>query len=198
MLNPGAIFNWKPIGLGKGGAAQAFAWLQSLGTVAGLIAWATLCFCYIRFHAGLKAQSVNRESLPWKSPFQPFTAWYGFIGASTITLITGFHVFLRGNWSASTFVAAYIGIPIFIVPIIVWKVLYRTKVFNCVMTLIFVEILLITMLSVCPCLRDGPLVWPTSRGGDRGVCDPRLEPLHVETCCRPCRLISRNVFHQAG
>ncbi|KAJ5376583.1 amino acid permease/ SLC12A domain-containing protein, partial [Penicillium cosmopolitanum] len=113
--------------LRKGGAAQAFAWLQSLGTVAGLIAWATLCFCYIRFHAGLKAQGVNRESLPWKSPFQPFTAWYGFIGASTITFITGFHVFLKGNWSASTFVAAYIGIPIFIVPIIVWKVLYRTK-----------------------------------------------------------------------
>jgi amino acid transporter len=128
------LFDRTAIGLGKGGASQAFAWLQSLGTVAGLIAWATLCFCYIRFHAGLKAQGVSRESLPWKSPFQPFTAWYGFIGASTILFITVFHVFLKGNWSVSTFVAAYIGIPIFIVPIIVWKISYRTKAFNYVIT----------------------------------------------------------------
>ncbi|KAE8327776.1 amino acid permease/ SLC12A domain-containing protein [Aspergillus sergii] len=115
------------LSLGKGGAAQAFSWLQSLSTVAGLIAWATLCFCYVRFYAGMKAQGVSRDSLPWKSPFQPYTAWYGFIGASTITLITGFHVFLNGNWSGSSFVAAYIGIPIFVAPIIGWKIWHRSK-----------------------------------------------------------------------
>jgi yeast amino acid transporter len=52
----------------------------------------------------------------------------GFVGASIITLITGYPVFLDGRWNASTFVASYIGIPIFIVPIIVWKLIYRTKV----------------------------------------------------------------------
>lgn len=76
----------------------------------------------------MKAQGVSRDTAPWRSAFQPFTAWYGFIGASTITLVTGFHVFLKGNWSASGFVAAYIGIPIFIVPIIGWKLWHRTKV----------------------------------------------------------------------
>ncbi|KAK7188942.1 hypothetical protein DPSP01_013083 [Paraphaeosphaeria sporulosa] len=115
------------LSLGTGGAAQAFTWLVSLSTVAGLIAWATLCFCYIRFHAAMKAQGLSRDSLPWKSPFQPFSAWYGFIGSTIITFITGFPVFLKGNWNTGDFIASYIGIPIFIVPIIIWKLVHKTK-----------------------------------------------------------------------
>lgn len=115
-------------GLGAGGASQAFTWLLNLSTVAGLIAWATLCVCYIRFHSALKAQDVNRDSLPWKSPFQPYTAWIGFVGSSIFTLVVGFPVFLKGNWSTADFIASYIGIPIFIVPIIAWKLVYKTKV----------------------------------------------------------------------
>jgi amino acid transporter len=116
------------LSLGSGGAAQAFGWLVSLSTVAGLIAWATLCFCFIRFYAAMKAQGHSRDSLPWKSPFQPFTAWYGFIGSTIITLITGFPVFLKGNWNTGDFIASYIGIPLFIVPIIVWKLWHKTQV----------------------------------------------------------------------
>ncbi|KAH8699030.1 putative amino acid permease [Talaromyces proteolyticus] len=115
------------LSLGTGGAAQAFSWLLNLSTVAGLIAWATLSFCYIRFYAALKAQGVSRESLPWKAPFQPFAAWVGFIGSTIITLVAGFPVFLKGNWSTSDFIASYIGIPIFILPIICWKVVNKTK-----------------------------------------------------------------------
>ncbi|RAO74201.1 uncharacterized protein BHQ10_010213 [Talaromyces amestolkiae] len=115
------------LSLGSGGAAQAFSWLLNLSTVAGLIAWATLSFCYIRFHAALKAQGISRDTLPWKSPFQPYAAWIGFVGSTIIVLIAGFPVFLKGNWDTSSFFASYIGIPIFIVPIIVWKLVYRTK-----------------------------------------------------------------------
>ncbi|KAJ5907027.1 Proline-specific permease [Penicillium subrubescens] len=115
------------LSLGSGGPAQAFTWLLNLSTVAGLIAWATLSFCYIRFHAALKAQGVSRDSLPWKGPFQPYAAWVGFIGSTIITLVCGFPVFLKGNWNTSDFIASYIGIPIFILPIIAWKLWHGTK-----------------------------------------------------------------------
>ncbi|CEJ60079.1 Proline-specific permease [Penicillium brasilianum] len=115
------------LSLGSGGPAQAFTWLLNLSTVAGLIAWATLSFCYIRFHAAMKAQGVSRDSLPWKGPLQPYAAWVGFIGSTIITLVAGFPVFLKGNWNTSDFVASYVGIPIFIVPIIAWKLWHRTK-----------------------------------------------------------------------
>jgi yeast amino acid transporter len=115
------------LSLGSGGASQAFTWLSNLSTVAGLIAWATLSLCYIRFHRAMKVQNVSRDTLPWKSAFQPYTAWVGFIGPTIIMLITGFPVFLRGNWNAQSFVASYIGIVIFIVPLVGWKLLNRTK-----------------------------------------------------------------------
>ncbi|KAM0554858.1 hypothetical protein ACHAPJ_006593 [Fusarium lateritium] len=115
------------LSLGTGGAAQAFSWLLNLSTVAGLIAWSTLCFCYIRFYRALKVQGISRDTLPWKAPWMPYTAWFGGIGSIVITLVAGFPVFLKGNWSTADFVASYVGIPIFIVPIIGWKLVYRTK-----------------------------------------------------------------------
>ncbi|GAA6050986.1 hypothetical protein JCM3770_005356 [Rhodotorula araucariae] len=115
------------LSLGQGGPSQAFGWLQNLSTVAGLVAWATLCFAYIRFHRGCRAQGVDRDSFPWKSPFQPFTAWYGFIGSVIITFVSGFSVFLKGRWDPQDFVAAYVGIPLFIIPMLLWKLFKRTR-----------------------------------------------------------------------
>ncbi|KAF9634958.1 hypothetical protein BFW01_g5853 [Lasiodiplodia theobromae] len=114
------------LSLGSGGASQAFTWLLNLSTVAGLIAWATLCFCYIRFHRAMAVQGVPRETLPWRAPWQPYAAWYGFVGSVIITLVAGFPVFLKGNWNAADFVASYVGIPIFIVPIVCWKLWHKT------------------------------------------------------------------------
>ena len=116
------------LSLGSGGAAQAFTWLLNLSTVAGLIAWGTLCVCYIRFHKALRVQGVGRDTLPWMAPFQPYAAWIGFIGSVILTLINGFSVFVKGNWDTSSFIASYIGIPIFILPIIGWKIWKKTKV----------------------------------------------------------------------
>ncbi|KAJ5223473.1 hypothetical protein N7468_008015 [Penicillium chermesinum] len=116
------------LSLGSGGASQAFTWLLNLSTIAGLIAWATLSFCYIRFYAAMKAQRVSRDTLPWKAPLQPYAAWFGFIGSIIITLVAGFEVFLKGHWNTSDFVASYVGIPIFIVPIVIWKLWHKTKI----------------------------------------------------------------------
>lgn len=76
----------------------------------------------------MKAQGVSRDTLPWKSPFQPYAAWVGFVGSTIIVLVAGFPVFIKGHWVTSNFFASYIGIPIFIVPIIIWKLVKKTKV----------------------------------------------------------------------
>ena len=95
--------------------------------MAGLIAWATLCFCYLRFHRAMAVQGVARSTLPWAAPLQPYAAWVGFVGSVVITLVAGFPVFLRGHWSTADFIAAYVGIPLFVVPVLVWKWAYGTK-----------------------------------------------------------------------
>lgn len=140
------------LSLGSGGPDQAFTWLLNLSTVAGLIAWGTLCVCYIRFYSAMKTQGVSRDSLPWKGPLQPYTAWVGFIGSAIITLINGFSVFLNGEWSTADFIASYVGIPIFILPIIAWKLIKRTKVISD-LTLVR-RLRLLTVIKVCALIRN--------------------------------------------
>ncbi len=116
------------LSLGTGGAAQAFTWLLNLSTVAGLLAWMTLCICFLRFYRACRVQGVDRNTFPMKGRLQPYAAWTGAIGSAIITLFSGFYVFLNGNWAVADFVASYIGIVIFVVPIIGWKVVKRSKV----------------------------------------------------------------------
>lgn len=63
------------------GAGQAFSYLANLGSITGLIAWATITFTFIRYYKACKIQGVDRESLPFRAPFQvrlilPFVGSY--------------------------------------------------------------------------------------------------------------------------
>mgnify|MGYP000268205203 CR=1 FL=1 len=44
-----------------------------------LLQWACICFTYIRFHEGMKVQGIDRNTLPFKSPLQPYLSYYGLI-----------------------------------------------------------------------------------------------------------------------
>ncbi|CAD0031563.1 unnamed protein product [Aureobasidium pullulans] len=49
-------------------------------------------------------------------------------GFGIITIFSGFSVFLKGNWDTGSFFASYIGIAIYIIPYVVWKIVKRTKI----------------------------------------------------------------------
>lgn len=116
------------LSLGSGGAAQAFTWLLNLSTIAGLLAWMTLCICYIRYHHACIAQGINRDNLPFKGRCQPLAAYVGAIGSGIIVIFSGFGVFIKGNWSTADFIASYIGIVIYVAPYVFWKIFKRTKI----------------------------------------------------------------------
>lgn len=116
------------LSLGSGGPAQAFTWLLDLSTVAGLLAWMTLCICFIRYYHACGKQGVDRNALPMKGRFQPYSSYVGAIGSAIIVIFSGFDVFLKGNWSTADFIANYIGIAIYIVPYLGWKVVKRTRI----------------------------------------------------------------------
>jgi amino acid transporter len=125
------------LSLGSGGASQAFTWLLDLSTVAGLLAWMTLCICFIRYHRACHAQNIDRNLLPMKGRFQPYAAYVGAIGSAIIVLFSGFKVFLAGNWSAANFISNYIGIAIYIFPFVVWKVVKGTRFVRAIETDLF-------------------------------------------------------------
>ncbi|GAA5847830.1 hypothetical protein JCM9279_006654 [Rhodotorula babjevae] len=94
-------------------AAVVFNWLASFCSVGGLLSWACICFCYIRFFHAAKAQDISRNFFPYRAPLQPYAAYIAFVGFSIILLVQGFHLLLRGRWDTSDFITRYLMIVLF-------------------------------------------------------------------------------------
>lgn len=107
------------------GSAVAFQWFQNLTTISNLFTWCVICVTYLRFYAALKAQGVDRNTLVFKSPFQPYLAWGSLMYFAMIIFFNGFSVF--EPFAYQDFITDYIGIPIFFILYLGWKLLKRTK-----------------------------------------------------------------------
>lgn len=110
------------------GSAKVFTWFQNLTTIASLFTWTSVSIAYIQFHKALKAQGVDRSTLVFRSPFQPFTAYFALFFFSIIILFNGFFTF--GPFLRDDFITAYVGIPIYFTLYLFWKVFKRTKWVN--------------------------------------------------------------------
>ncbi|KAI0769430.1 amino acid permease [Trametes elegans] len=102
------------------GSGKVFGWTA----VAGMASWFGIGVTYIRFHRGLKAQGIDRRTLPFYSRLQPFAGWYTSIGCFLVVLFSGWTVFLKGNWATDTFVTNYLPMamfPVLYVGAKIWK-----------------------------------------------------------------------------
>ena len=107
------------------GSSTVFTWFQNLVTIANLFTWMSISIAYIQFHKALIAQGVDRNTLVFKSPFQPFLAWFSFFYFAMITLFNGFYTFKP--WSINDFATSYVGIPIYFLLYLFWKIFKRTS-----------------------------------------------------------------------
>lgn len=108
------------------GSGQVFGWFANMTSIAGLLTWFGVSVTYIRFHAGFKAQGLDRSKLPYASKLQPYAAWYAAISCFIICLFSGWAVFLKDNWDTATFVTNYLPFMLFPVLYLGWKL--KTKV----------------------------------------------------------------------
>lgn len=115
------------LGINNSGGT-VFSWLSALSAVAGLFAWATCCVAYLRFRSAYSLQGYDPKVLPYRARLQPYSSWFSIIMCGLVILFSGWSVFLKGNFTASGFLTSYIGIPIFFVPWVGWKVWHKTKV----------------------------------------------------------------------
>lgn len=59
----------------KGGTV--FDWLLALSGLAFLFVWGSICWAHVRMRAGFKAQGINMNLIPYKTPFG---VWGSYIG----------------------------------------------------------------------------------------------------------------------
>jgi amino acid transporter len=105
--------------------AQVFTWLSNISTISGFIAWIVCLITYLRFRKAILYNNAY-DTLPFKTPFQPYASWIALFILIVLTLTNGFHVFFPKNWSVSNFLAAYITLPVFLALYIAHKVFRRT------------------------------------------------------------------------
>jgi amino acid transporter len=104
--------------------STVFDWFQNITSVAGFISWACINISHICFQKALAAQSISRESLPFKAMWQPWFSWYGLFFNVLIILTQGFTAFIP--WNTSNFFVAYLSLIIFAVLYLGHKGMYRT------------------------------------------------------------------------
>lgn len=125
------------------GSSAVFTWFLNLTTISGFIAWIALMMTYLvhstdepnlcisadiieqRFRKGLVYNNLY-DVRPYKSRGQPYTTWFVLFVLVILTLTNGFQVFFPGKFSAASFLAAYITLPIFIVLYLGHKIWFRT------------------------------------------------------------------------
>ncbi|KAI0036687.1 amino acid permease [Vararia minispora EC-137] len=95
------------------GAGNVFNWFANMTSIAGLMTWFGIGVTYLRFYEGMKAQGIDRKSLPFWTRLQPFAAWYTVISTIIICFFSGWAVFLRGKWDTATFVTNYLPLALF-------------------------------------------------------------------------------------
>lgn len=109
-------------------AQTVLNWIVSIGTASQLINYALMSASYLRFYYALRAKGISRDTLPYKGILQPFCGYLGLIAPLFMTLINGYTVFLKGNWSTSSFIFSYVMIGVDIVIYVGWKLWFRPKV----------------------------------------------------------------------
>ncbi|KAF3763287.1 hypothetical protein M406DRAFT_261482 [Cryphonectria parasitica EP155] len=110
------------------GTSQALTWFANLTEAAQLIDYMIMCLTYIFFYRALKAQGIDRDTLPYKGWFQPYSAWIGLVGETVVLGCYGYETFLPGEWDLGTFFSYYTMVFVAVVTYTVWKILKRTKV----------------------------------------------------------------------
>ncbi|CEP20447.1 PUT4 [Cyberlindnera jadinii] len=106
------------------GSSQVFTWLTNISTIASFIGWLIIGAIYLRFRKAMEYNDMW-DVMPVRTIWQPYGAYVTTVFVALLTLTNGYAIFMKGNWSISSFMAAYVTIGYFLVFYIGHKVWTR-------------------------------------------------------------------------
>ena len=71
----------------KDGPGVVFTWLSDFSSTAGLVTWFGIGVTYLRFYEGLKANGIDRKTLPFAPRVQPFAGWWCVCGSGLVLIV---------------------------------------------------------------------------------------------------------------
>lgn len=111
-------------------SVTVFYWFVDLTTCALILTQTGMFITFIGWYNALKAQGISRTrgdtSLPYISPFAPWTSYWSIGFGMVVMIFIGFDNFVP--WSTQGFVTSYFGLAFGVFMFALWKVLKRTKI----------------------------------------------------------------------
>ncbi|KAL3444999.1 amino acid permease/ SLC12A domain-containing protein [Aspergillus insuetus] len=106
-------------------SVEVFYWFIDLTTCGLVLTYTCMVAVFLAWYRALRAQGVDRATLPWAAPLMPYWAILALIIGSAVTIFNGFTVF--SPWSTQGFITSYFAIGFFIVMFAFWKLWHKTS-----------------------------------------------------------------------
>lgn len=108
-------------------ALKVFGYFTSAVTIFGGLTWISILASHIGFMRGMKAQGISRDTLPYKSPFQPYSTYIALVFTVILCFFKGFDSFMGAKFDYTNFITHYIGIPVYIFGYVGFKLIRNTS-----------------------------------------------------------------------
>lgn len=105
---------------------SVYLWLLNLSGMTGFIAWLGIAISHYRFRRGFVAQGLDPDRLPYRSPFFPYGPIFAFALCMIVTLGQNYQAFTDGKIDWVAVAATYIGIPIFLMIWLGYRIVRKT------------------------------------------------------------------------
>ncbi|KAF9132798.1 hypothetical protein BGW39_011282 [Mortierella sp. 14UC] len=110
------------------GSGVVFTWLVNLTGMSALLTWLSISVIHLRFRAAFKAQGRSIKDLPYIAPFFPYSCYLSILLALMILFLQGYQAVTADPFSVEGIVAVFVGAPVFILSIVIWKIYHKTKI----------------------------------------------------------------------
>ncbi|EXJ86771.1 hypothetical protein A1O3_03725 [Capronia epimyces CBS 606.96] len=106
-------------------AVTVFFWFVSLTTIAFVLAYMGMIWTYFGWYRALKAQGIDRNTLPYKAPFAPYSTGVAMGVGCLVSIFIGFDCFVP--WSTEGFITSYFGLAYAFVAYILGRIIFKSK-----------------------------------------------------------------------
>ena len=108
--------------------STVYVWLVAASGLAGFIAWVGIAICHYRFRKAYVHQGRNLKDLKYKASLYPFGPILALLMCIIIIIGQGYSYITPNEIDWNGIIAAYIGLPLFLVLYIGYKTKNKTKV----------------------------------------------------------------------
>ncbi len=110
------------------GDGVVYIWLLNASGMSGFIAWLGIAISHYRFRKAYIAQGRDLKDLPYLAPFYPFGPLFAFTVCMIVVIGQNYAAFTGGTIDWYGILVSYIGLPLFALLWIGYKIKHKTKI----------------------------------------------------------------------